>query len=119
MAETTIVPDALNINKGKYMWLKIFAWIALFFLVIFLIYWFFFRVKVNMSQVKVLIGNATKDSATAANDQKILLEGVYDIMANPLLMKQAKTFADANNIPIEQVLTDNAIAMAKEFKYIK
>ena len=93
-------------------------WVVLTFLLVFAIYWIFFKPKVSMKEVKRLIGLVSAKYSDPVNTEKILMQGVQEILISPLAMRQAKTYSGSSKIPIEQVIVDNAVAMSKEFGYI-
>jgi len=113
---TALTPSKSTVNYG----LKIFGWIIIFLLLVWALWYFFIRVKFNKSKVKQLISEASKKYVgNEANVEKLLMAGVEQIAYDRELSKQAKVFADSTGVPIEQVLVDNAVAMAKQFEYIQ
>lgn len=109
---------------SKTDWKKFFKvlMLVLFVLLILgLIYYFAIRQKVDSTKVKKLISEEAKkyDASKIVEVETILLQGVEEIESSPMLFRQAKTYSKMNNIPIEQVLVDNAIAQAKIYKYIE
>ena len=99
--------------------LKIFIWIVVFILLMWAMYYFLYLRKISMSQVKLLISKASAKYKQPANVEVLLLQGVVEIKDNPKALEQAFTYSKNSNIPIEQVLVDNAIAMAKSYGYIE
>ncbi len=98
--------------------LKTILKIAIILLILIALYWFIFLRSINMTTVKTLVAKASANYSDPANVQKLLLQGVREIEASPTALKQAKAYAKISNIPLEQVIVDNAVAMAKQYGYI-
>lgn len=103
-----------NISFG----LKIFLWIIIFLLLIYGLFFFFLLRGIKMSEVKLLISKASKNYENPVAVEKILLQGVEEIKSSKNAIEQARAYAKATGISIEQVLVDNAVAMAKNYGYI-
>ncbi len=82
------------------------------------IYWFLFIKKINRTEVKRLISVQSAKYNDPTGVEKVLLKGVREIEESPKAIKQAWAYSKTSSVPIEQVLVDNAIAMAKQYKYI-
>ncbi len=112
---TAITPSKSTVHTA----VKMFGWIILFIILVWAIWYFFLRLKYNTTKVKVLISEAAKKyTGNEVAVEKLLLEGVKDIANDRELSKQANIYAKSTNVPIEQVLVDSAVAMAKQFEYI-
>lgn len=109
----------MTAETKKTLW--IIFWIAMGVLLTTGIVWFFFiRVKIDWKEVQRLIGlDAAKYGENAAQVEKILLQGCKDFASDSGKMKQAKTYAKANNVAIEKVIADSAVAAAKQLGYIE
>lgn len=106
------------IVKKTYPFLKFVLSVFLAIVAIGAVYFLYIRITVNESTVKNLIAAAAKNYESPVTVEKILLQGVREITHSPLAFDQAKDYAKATNVPLEQVLVDNAIAMAKNIGYI-
>ena len=70
---------------------------------------------------KAIAGRQTAEAAKYTDSDavyKLLLSGVIDIIDSPAAMKQARIYAKSSGISVEQVLVDNATALAKQKGYI-
>lgn len=110
------VPVPTKKEAGKF--LHIIFYILIFVLLMFGIYWFFIKPKVNIKTIRQLIGDESKKYNNPVETQKILLSGVNDILFNPEMIKQARIYASTAQIAIENVLVANAVSMAKQYGYI-
>jgi dipeptide/tripeptide permease len=107
-----------KINKGLSKGLKTVLSVALAILVLAGLYWLIFVTKVDMSKVKSLIADQSSKYSDPTQVSTILLQGVNEIISSPVAFKQAEDYAKNSNVAIEQVLVDNATAMAKQYGYI-
>ncbi len=98
---------------------KIIIWIVIILLVIVALWYFFIYVPVDMKKVKTLVAQAAARYSDPIEVEQMLLQGVKDIIYDPAALKEAKIYADAANIDIEQVIVDNAISMGKTFNYFQ
>lgn len=103
----------------KTLW--IVFWIALGVLLTIGIVWFFFlRTKIDWKMIDSLIGQVSgKYGPNAPQVEKLLLQGCKDFASDKGKMKQAKTYAKANNIALERVIVDSAVVAAKQLKMIE
>lgn len=99
--------------------LNIFMWIIIFILLVVFVYWYMYVRGINMRTVKVLVADASKKYKDPASVEKLLLTGVKEIITSGSALKQARSYAKSTGIPIEQVLVDNAVAIAKSLNYIQ
>lgn len=112
----TIVPNASSKTKSN---LRFVAGVVLVLLLVFVGYYIYVRSRFNMTTVKSLVSEAAAPyQAQASMVETILLQGVYEIVNNPFALRQATDYGKAMNLPVERVIVDNAIAMAKELQYI-
>lgn len=121
--KTVSIPSPAALIPSKSSWtfgLKILAWVLFFALVVFIIYWVVYLRGINWTTIKSLISQeAAKYPGNEANVEHILMDGVKHITGTPHLNAQARSFAKDSKLPLEQVLVDNAIAMAQMAQYIK
>lgn len=84
-----------------------------------IVYWIWYSFGISWSRVKQLIAEeSAKHEGKEVETERILLQGAKEVVSNPRLNKQARAFAEANQIQIERVIVDNAIAMSKNLGYI-
>ncbi|HYD20021.1 MAG TPA: hypothetical protein VEB40_01000 [Flavipsychrobacter sp.] len=98
---------------------QLIAALIIFALLIVAIYYFVIRPAMFWAQVKVLVAQEAAAYGNKASEvEKLLLVGVRDIRSDSGLYGQAKAFAKSSGLPIERVLVDSALSMAKQLKYI-
>lgn len=110
-----IIPTTAT--EGK-KFLKFLLWVAISLLILFLIYILIVYRSISISKIKSLVSSESKKYSDPVAVEKLLMQGVYEILRSPALLKQARIFSKATNIAIEQVVVDNAISLAKDLKYI-
>lgn len=94
-------------------------WVLLSLLFLMALWFLVFRVRYSWVKIKALVAAEAKKYADPAKAEKMLISGVNSIIASPGLMRQVFKYSKATGAPVEQVLVDNATAMAKEYGYIK
>ncbi len=121
MADVVSPVEVLTPSKGglKNFW-NILLWIFGFGALFALIYWLLFLKGVSWTVIKQLIAteSANYPDASKIELEHIILQGCKEIVYSPTEMMQVKEFAKFSNLPIEQVIVDNAIAEAKLRKYV-
>lgn len=113
--------DASNVipSKGQsYKFLKSFLCVALCIFIIGIIYFYIVGRKANKKKIKVLISDEAKKYESPLEVEKLLYQGVLEIESSPIRFKQATSYAKATGVPLEQVLVDSAVTMAKNIGYI-
>lgn len=81
--------------------------------------WFmFFRIACDWKIVASLAGQAAQKYADPVAAEKVITAGINDLKHDSQKMKQAAEYAKANNIAIERVIVDSAVAYAKQMKFL-
>ena len=103
----------MEAQTKKTLW--IIFWIAVTILLSVGLVWFFFiRTKIDWKAIQTMIGQvSSKYGDNSAQVEKILLQGCKDFAKDSDKMKQAKTYAKANNQSLEKVIVDSTVAAAK------
>lgn len=111
----TITPSKATAKNA----INFVLWAVLSFLIVIAIWFLLFRVRYSWAKIKMLIAVEAKKYQNPLQAEKLLVEGVDAIVLDPGLIRQAMQYSRSTGTPLEQVLVDNAVAMAKQFNYIK
>ncbi len=118
MAGIIETPVAI-VNKidWKFVW-KVLVAIIIILVLLLTVYWWRYLRGVSWKNIKALVGEEAKKYAKPAEIERMLLQGVRDILADPGTLIQARTYSKTSGIAMDRVLVNNAIAMAKDFEYL-
>lgn len=114
MDATQVLPS----KEKSYKFLKGFLFILICLLLIGVIYAFYVGRKASDKTIKKLIAEEAKKYSNPVEVEKLLMQGVREIESSPIRFNQARQFAKSSGAPLEQVLVDSAISMAKNLNYI-
>lgn len=114
----TVVKEASKGVNMKFIWNVFLALLAIL-LLVGIVYWYKYLRGISWKNIKALVAQEAVKYEKPADVEKILLAGVRDIVTDFGLLSQARTYASQNSISIDRVLVNNAIALAKDYEYIK
>lgn len=101
--------------------LKTWHWILIGVLLILLvvaIVWYLGYRKL-WKEIKVLVSKESAKYDQPADVERILLTACKEIVSDPGMYKMAKQYSESSGLPLPQVIVDNAVGLAKQYKYIQ
>ncbi len=113
---TTIATASKGVSVA-FVWKTLLALLAIALLFV-LIYWFVWLKGLSWPTIKKLVSEDAAKYDNPSNVEKILMQGVKEIVTDYRLMVQAKTYAKQSGMPLERVLVNNSLALAKQYQYI-
>jgi len=87
-------------------------------LIVVFLYSYFMGNGVTIDKLKAVVGTKAVNYSDPTEATTVIMAGAEEIISNPLLLKQAKAFADSTGIDIETVIVTSSINQAENNGYL-